>query len=406
MAFFLAISSNVYAVECGQDIPTNQQDLTSYIESCSNRIKDSQGQQKTLASTIKYFNNQISLTEAQIVSTEQELSKLEVEIQDLSLKIGSLNSSLSDLTKLFASRVRATYKNKAQNLFLSSLQNMGITDLLERIEYLNRVRDNDQKMLISFEKTRMDYDSQKTLKTKKQDEFVLTQEKLSKQKISLNQQKTAKDLLLADTKNDEVKYQQVKSSAQAQLAAFSKFVSSQGGASILNNTTRDDSGWGKYYNQRDSLWGNIIINNQNICGNNNSEECTVAGYGCLITSLAMITTYYNKPITPANIAIQSDFFSFADLRMGTLIINGVTTTRTRVGYSRSSLDAELGNGKPVIVGINRYGSSRPEHFIVVKKKEGDDYIMNDPFVENGMNIKLTSKYPLSSIAAVDRVSVN
>lgn len=60
----------------------------------------------------------------------------------------------------------------------------------------------------------------------------------------------------------------------------------------------------------------------------------------------------------------------------------------------------------MIIGIIRYGSSTPEHFLVVKSRDGDDYVINDPFLENGMNIKFKSVYSLDNIATVDRVSVN
>jgi len=72
--------------------------------------------------------------------------------------------------------------------------------------------------------------------------------------------------------------------AKNQLAAMRRFVTGQGGASILQNQTKCDS-WGCYYNQRDSQWGNIGIG---------GSSYSMAEYGCLISSIAMVASHYGK----------------------------------------------------------------------------------------------------------------
>jgi hypothetical protein len=198
---------------------------------------------------------------------------------------------------------------------------------------------------------------------------------------------------LADTKNDETRYQKLLSDAQRQLASFRRFVSNQGGASILSNQTKCD-GWGCYYNQRDSDWGNKSIGY--------SGE-VMREVGCLVTSMAMVASHYGKSLKPGDIAGSGNPFwsNTAYMNQGSWTVNGVTMTRTRIGSSTAKIDEELAAGRPVVVGI--YGG--PDHFLVIKAKEGSDYIMNDPFPENGSNLKFTSKYPLSAISAVDRVTV-
>jgi hypothetical protein len=120
--------------------------------------------------------------------------------------------------------------------------------------------------------------------------------------------------------------------------------------------------------------------------------------------MAMMATHYGKNITPGDIAASNNpfFGNTAYMVFGTWSVNGVTATRTRLGGSTSLIDSELSAGRPVVVGI--YGG--PDHFLVIKAKEGNDYIMNDPFVENGGSVKFTDHYPLSAISTVDRVSIN
>jgi len=180
--------------------------------------------------------------------------------------------------------------------------------------------------------------------------------------------------------------------ARAQLAAIHNFVSSLGGATILNNQTYH-SDWGYYYNQRDSQWANHGIG---------SSSESVAQVGCLVTSVAMVMTHYGKSVNPADVAATLDAFvpGTAYMYQGSRSIAGATVTRNAV--SRSTIDSELSNGNPVIVGVY----SGPGHFVVLKSGSNGNYIMNDPFVEGGHDISFTSHYSMGNITEVDTVRVN
>jgi peptidoglycan hydrolase CwlO-like protein len=396
LAFLILFTTpfRVSAIECGGQVPEDPDGLNAYIKDCSDKIAATKGVQATLSSAIQHFNNQISLTQAQITSTAKEISTLELTIADLSTKIESINYSLTDLTKLFIERVKATYKSKSYNPIAAVLSPHSFAQFVNNLSYLQAARDNDQKIMIMLEKTRLDYDAQKSLQQQKQDELEETRQKLTAQQNTLSRQRAEKDALLKDTQNDERKYQSLLSQARAQLAAFRRFTSTQGGATLLSNQTSCDD-WGCYYNQRDAQWGNQLIGL--------STSSTMREYGCLVTSMAMIASHYGRSLNPGQIAASSEPFwlNTAYMRQGQWTVGGVTMTRTRLGSSRASIDQELEAGRPVVVGI--YGG--PDHFLVITKKDGDDYIMHDPFPSGGGGIKFTSKYPLSAISAVDRVTV-
>jgi peptidoglycan hydrolase CwlO-like protein len=384
------------AVECSSNLPSSQEDWVHYISDCQSKLRELAGQKQTLASAIDYLSTQIKLTQAKIAATTIQLATLNQEITDLSGKIGSINYSLNDLTKFFVARVRDTYmyRGSPESLFIS--QTSGLTDIIRSIEYTKKVRDYDRTVLIALEKSRLDYNAQKDIKETKQKAVAALQAKLTLDKSALADQVTSKNKLLADTQNSETRYQQLLSSARAQLAAFSRFVNSQGGASILNNTTSSDS-WGTYYNQRDSQWGNKFLG---------LSDSTMAQVGCLVTSMSMVATHYGKSLSPGDIAGSTIPFwgNTAYMNKGSWAVNGVTMNRTSLPVSQASIDSELSAGRPVIVGI--YGG--PDHFLVIRAKNGDnDYLTNDPFPENGFNSSFLSHYPsLGIITSVDRVSVN
>lgn len=384
----------VSAAVCGDTVPSDEGELKSYVEDCSTKLRSLSGQKATLAQALGVLTTQINLTQAKIAEQTSQLAKLEIEITDLSGKIQSLDYSLTDLTKLFVARVKSSYINSTNHPISLLIHVSGLTGFTKGIQYIEAVRDHDQKLLLSLEKSRLDFDQQRTMKEQKQAEIEAVKKNLDREKAALATQVAAKNKLLSDTKNDEARFQSLLSQAQAQLAAFRRFTTSQGGTSLLSNQTKCDS-WGCYYNQRDSSWGNQTIG---LSGE------TMKEVGCLVTSMAMVASHYGKSIKPGDIAGSSNPFwgNTAYMNQGTWSVAGVTMTRTRIGSSTSKVDEELSAGRPVVVGI--YGG--PDHFLVITKKEGDDYIMYDPFPENGGGIKFTSKYPLSAISAVDRVSVN
>ncbi len=362
-------------------------ELQSQIEQYQKQIDRLRSQGDTLRNQIAQFDAQIKLTQLKIDQTVEKITLL-------GGRIDSLEVSLQSLTRAFSTRAVETYKMaKMGDAAVLVVTANDLSEALSRFEYLQRIQVADRELLIRLQKAQNSYKDQKS-------DLEDLQEQLEKQRSNLANQKKAKNTLLAITQNDEKKYQQLITEARAQIAAFRRFISSQGGATILTGQTKCDS-WGCYYNQRDAEWGNYLIG---------SSGDSMAEYGCLITSMAMVTTHYGKSLKPGDIASTNSVFfgNTAYMIQGTWTAGGVTANRTRVctGCAVSTLqqkmDEELAAGRPVVVGL----FSGPDHFIVIKAKSGDNYIMNDPYLENGGDRPLTDKYSLSNIKTLDIVRVN
>ena len=107
-------------------------------------------------------------------------------------------------------------------------QSSGLSDLLRNIEYAKIIRDHDRTILLSLEKSRLNFNAQKELKEVKQAEITTLKRSLDSQQSSLANQKSAKDKLLSDTKNDEKKYQHLLSTALADLDSIRRALSAIG----------------------------------------------------------------------------------------------------------------------------------------------------------------------------------
>lgn len=353
-------------------------DLEDLIDEYTKQIASLQGQANTLSNQINQFDSQIKLTEAKIAQTQEQ-------IKLLGGRIDQLSSSLGDLSKAFESRALQTYRlSRINNVAMIFLTSDDMKSATRQYYYLKKIQESDRNLLSKLQNAHDTYSTQKV-------EYEDLEQVLGTQKSSLNSQKQAKANLLLATKNDEKKYQELLAEANAQLSALKRFVTSSGGASILSNQTKCDD-WGCYYNQRDSLWGNMGLG---------GSSYSVAEYGCLISSISMVASHYGKNIKPNDIALVNNaFVPGTGYLYHSFSVNGVLVNVTNA--SKSLLDSELSAGRPVIAGLY----SGPDHFIVITKKEGDNYIMHDPFMENGNNHSLTDQYSVSNISSLRLVSFN
>lgn len=363
-----------------QNLCNSQQECNDLINQYTQKITDLQGQANTLSNQISQFNAQITLTSLKITQTQEQ-------IDTLGGRIGELETSLGSLSKAFSERATETYKmyRSGEPVFLL-LYSQNLSDAISSYHYLAKIQEADRNLLIRLQTAQNAYVDQKT-----QQETLAKQ--LADQQKQLNAQKAAKDQLLTATKNDEAKYQSLLSQAVAQKNAFSNFVASQGGASILSNQTTCD-GWGCYYNQRDSQWGNNPLG---------SSSLSMAGYGCLVTSVSMMAKHFGHDIKPIDIANTSTAFFSPNADTALLYwqfsVNGTNITLNP--QSVSQLDQLLASG-PVIAGLY----AGPDHFIVIKSGSNGNYIMNDPFMENGGSRSLSEKYTVGNITRLFTVSFN
>jgi peptidoglycan hydrolase CwlO-like protein len=357
-------------------------------------INQTQKQKSTLTNTINILNGQIGIQQVQISQTLAEIGKLENEIKILSSRIKTLNFSLDKLTDMLINRVVVQYKRRYVSPLSILAHNKTVGELFARQRYLAKAGQQTAQVMEKAEAQRLEFDRQKELREEKQTEIEAKKAQLQYQQRKLNDKKQEQQRLLNSTNNDEKRFQQLLQEAQQQLASFGRFVSSQGGAGILTGQTSCDD-WGCYYNQRDSQWGNKGIGN---------SRDTMAEFGCLVTSMSMIASHNGKSLTPGQISDSSApfWYNTAYMLQGSWSVNGVSMTRTRMGYSLGTLDSVLSSGNPAVVGIGR----GPAHFVVVVAKRDGKYIMRDPYVQNGKDIDFASKYYLSQISAVDRVTVN
>jgi peptidoglycan hydrolase CwlO-like protein len=374
--------------------PDNSQqasDLQKRINDLEGKVSELRSQEQTLSSQIEAMNNQITLTEYRIDSTQKQITDLVLDIDSATKRMENLEGSLHNVTKTLLNRIVATYQMGGAETIQILLSSSDVSDLVSRANYLRIVQAHDKQLLYDTQQARNDYQNQKLIFEDKKTKIEGLKTQLEAYSKELDVQKEEKKRLLAETQGSEQNYQRLLSQAKAQLAGFSRFAASQGGASLLSNQTVCDD-WGCYYNQRDSQWGGSSLN---------GTQYTLASDGCLVTSMAMIYTHFgHKSVTPQTInSISSNFASYYPAYLK-FAITADGASSSRVG---ASIDSELSAGRPVVVGISYDGGPVSDHFLVIVSGSGGNYIMKDPFTPNGNNISFSSKYSVSSINDVYKV---
>lgn len=379
----LAHAANCEEITCNKDSDNYQQCLNEKISCLSSAVNDKQKEGQTLNNAISILNGTIRVQELQISQTEAEIDKLEKEIADLGTRIHGLEISLDQMTNVLVSQVDANYKLSQQNKLLLLLASNSFTGFINEQKYLQAAQSHLSDVMKQAENQRVVYDNQKQLKTEKQTEIAAKRDELEKQRRVLNTQKVEKQQLLTVTQNDEKRYQSLLADAKAEVASLKSFVANKGGGALPPQQSPD--GW--YFSQRDERWAYSTIG---------ASKENMFEVGCLVSSTAMIKKKFGEDVTPLHIAANNSYFFSNTAYMLKPWPAPSGYRYIDVSYSQSRLDAEL-EKNPVIVKLlaGAYGT----HFIVIKEKQGDKYIMHDPW--EGYDKNFTDYY---SFGQINRIS--
>lgn len=210
--FFSLLVFFFFSSRCLENSSLNAKSLDEIqkeIEGYEQELSRLSAQSKTLQNQIAQFDAQIRLTSLKITQTEEKIVLL-------GGRIDQLEVSLTALSKAFSSRAVETYKMaRVQDPLLILVSAPDLTEAVSRFHYLRRIQEADRDLLQRLQVTQTNYKQEKS-------EQEILQEELVKQKKNLDTQKIAKASLLAQTKNDEKRYQQLLAQAFAEKAAIEK----------------------------------------------------------------------------------------------------------------------------------------------------------------------------------------
>lgn len=346
---------------------------------------------KTLQAAINALNIRKDKVQAQVAATQRQITVTQLQIQELGVNIANTEQSIASEQAALAAELRVLQKSDNQPLLMQLLGSKTLGEAWNDVNATLQMQEAIQSKMLALKSQEGVLASSKSASQQQQVTLAAQQQSLAAQQQSLVQTVQSKSQLLAQTNAQESTYEQLLAAAEAELNSFSAFTQNAGGSKLLGNETQCDS-WGCYYSQRDAAWGSLPLN---------GTRYTLASDGCLVTAMAMVMTHYGyRNVTPATINSNPNNFAayYPAYLLSTISADGVTATR-RAAY----IDATLATGNPVIVGLRAYGGT---HFVVLVSGSRGNYIMKDPYVQNGNDIPFADHYSLRSIYAIARVVIN
>lgn len=355
-------------------------EIQKKINEYEKKLSEVRTQKNTLSSQIEYMDTQIYLTQLKTQETTEKIEATEYEIDTLDDWIGDLDNSLDQLSKTMLERIVAGYKTRQASVIDIIFDSSNASDLVNKLKYYEVARDTNKKVLLEVQEAKLNYEEQKKLREKKKDELAKLQETLAAQETSLKSQQEEKRILLTATQSDENNYSRLLEEARRQITAYKSFVAITGvGTVSANGLGTGEGGW--YLSQRDERWAGMMMG---------SSSENILDVGCFITSIAMVMRFYGSDYTPAMIAADSKYFLPGSAYMYIpSTFNGSWPNGKRYrNITSGEVSSFVDRGVPVIAGVR--GAS---HYVVLKKVDGADYIMNDPIY--GPDKKVSDYYSLS-----------
>jgi len=150
------------------------------------------------------------------------------------------------------------------------------------------------------------------------------------------------------------------------------------------------------YSQQDPAWKSVKIGK--------SSE-TIGHVGCALTSVAMLVSGHGYPETPKT--LNTKLKARGGYVNAAIIWGAVTSLYPGIVYRNlvlcrdtaaplSQIDAYLTKGQPVLVEVDSSPKAGLQsHWVVLYKKQGDDYLMLDPWpypTESGQEVTLMPRY--------------
>ncbi|MBI2641569.1 hypothetical protein HYW87_03180, partial [Candidatus Roizmanbacteria bacterium] len=161
-------------------------DLEKKIKEYERKISELRQQKNTLSAQIQYMDSQINLTALKIEDTERKIVSTQKEIELLTTRIEGLDNSLNYLSKLLLNRVVEGYKHQSVSLFGLILDSDNANDFINRYKYLKNAQENNQKLLVQVQATKLNFEEQKEIREVKKEELDALEKQLIAQKDELN----------------------------------------------------------------------------------------------------------------------------------------------------------------------------------------------------------------------------
>ncbi|EKE11678.1 MAG: hypothetical protein ACD_15C00037G0007 [uncultured bacterium] len=351
------------------------------------------------------IQNQLNLYNAQQEKTEKELKQTQEKVKTTGEKIDDLDKEIREKEKtikyqqtLLTGLIQSYYEYNQEGVLQIVLLKESFSNFFDQNDRVEQASSKVNDVLRNIQETKNELEKEyEEIAQKKRESEELKKELEEKQeKLEYNEQQ--KKALLVQTKGEEQKYRELLARVEQQKMELFDFSSAANSdeliASVSSYPKPDNKYWASswYFSQRDSKWGNQAIGN---------SKTLMSGYGCAVTSLAMVFKKNGASVDPGKMAKQP-IFSYDLIKWPGSWSPGIklASSIAHSGVNWSTVSSEISKGNLVIVYI-RKTNGKGGHYVVIHNydKSKKEYVVNDPYF--GSNLYLSTSKSLVGKIGVD-----
>jgi len=214
--------------------------LNAQIDAATKKLNAKQGESRTLANQVAIFDDQIYKLQLEIDATQKEMNLVNQEIAETNQKIKDTEMDLKAQKATLFEYLRVIYEEGETSTLELIVVSNNFSDFVDKAEYLQVMQMKVNETVEKIKALKLELDKKKgDLITKKVKIEGLKKQQLL-QKGNINNQRAAKDKLLAVTKGQENAYKSLTNKLKAEYDRIQAemWASVSGGSYVSQGTVK------------------------------------------------------------------------------------------------------------------------------------------------------------------------
>lgn len=202
------------------DLRKQIEELNKQAEQYKGTIAQKQKQADTLKRQIDILNNQILQLQTKISITDRQIASTKLEIVDLEGQIYDANGNINKQKRAIGELLSLLYERDQLSMLAVLIKSSRLSDFTDQTHQIQNLNNKLIGLLaeLKTQKEALEQDKQR-LDLKKSELETLNSKQVG-QKVALSGNKAGKDTLLAQTKGQEAKYQQLLNEVEKKKVQF------------------------------------------------------------------------------------------------------------------------------------------------------------------------------------------
>ncbi len=190
--------------------------LQSKIKKLQKNINIQRQKSYTLVNQINILDSQIEKIETEIKLTNEKISNLEEEMEMTENDIKHIEDTIMKKKEKLSSYIRSLYKLENKNDLEVLIASESLSEFFNQVAVNLKMQGQIKSYVDSLRENRARLEQKNKILETQKSNFSRHIEKLNSDKIKLEEQKTARAKILADTKNSEARFQSLIRKAKAE----------------------------------------------------------------------------------------------------------------------------------------------------------------------------------------------